>query len=371
MNLFLAVDSFARASCSGLQSREGERRRRGRSLEKRKKERNEKRKEEGKKWTVKQHGSQRLSGASGPAINTNTTTTGVISFSFSSRSRRGIGGGEPLTKRCVFLEAGWSAAVHIGSRLSSARWIKSRSWTTFGIASAQRREQRLYSEHESSWMWPLGPGSSRCTRSTYLLYAYWAWMEDEAFLGNEIISLIKRTPSSRAYGPLEHRAIPQPADSKNRWREKREGEKKKEKRRRDVLQTKKISGEKSSSSLISSGNECKDCWPFCGEHGETGLTHIASPRFPYLSESNTPALRHGDFPRDIDSIALLTVPFSLRFLDQERFLNAICENWTVLYICNRMKFRWEISLRDRSIVEFFYFSFLFLNFVPDNQREDT
>lgn len=152
---------------------------------------------------------------------------------------------------------------------------------------------------------------------------------------------------------------------------KRRGEKKKEKRRRDVLQTKKISGEKSSSSLISSGNECKDCWPFCGEHGETGLTHIASPRFPYLSESNTPALRHGDFPRDIDSIALLTVPFSLRFLDQERFLNAICENWTVLYICNRMKFRWEISLRDRSIVEFFYFSFLFLNFVPDNQREDT
>lgn len=229
MNLFLAVDSFARASCSGLQSREGERRRRGRSLEKRKKERNEKRKEEGKKWTVKQHGSQRLSGASGPAINTNTTTTGVISFSFSSRSRRGIGGGEPLTKRCVFLEAGWSAAVHIGSRLSSARWIKSRSWTTFGIASAQRREQRLYSEHESSWMWPLGPGSSRCTRSTYLLYAYWAWMEDEAFLGNEIISLIKRTPSSRAYGPLEHRAIPQPADSKNRWREKRGGEKKKRK----------------------------------------------------------------------------------------------------------------------------------------------
>lgn len=35
-------------------------------------------------------------------------------------------------------------------------------------------------------------------------------MEDEAFLGNEIISLIERAPSSRApYGPLEHPAIPQ------------------------------------------------------------------------------------------------------------------------------------------------------------------
>lgn len=34
-------------------------------------------------------------------------------------------------------------------------------------------------------------------------------MEDEAFLGNEIISLIERAPSSRApYGPLEHPAIP-------------------------------------------------------------------------------------------------------------------------------------------------------------------
>lgn len=153
--------SLARASCGTR-----ERRREGRrSLEKRKKERKEERKKEKRRNgrsnnTVHKDSAERLV----PAINTNTiaitTTTGVISFSFSSRSRRGIGGGEPLTKRCVFLEAGWSVAVH-AYRLSSARWIKSRSWTTFGIASAQRREQRLYSEHESWWMWPLGPGSSR------------------------------------------------------------------------------------------------------------------------------------------------------------------------------------------------------------------
>lgn len=153
--------SLARASCGTR-----ERRREGRrSLEKRKKERKEERKKEKRRNgrsnnTVHKDSAERLV----PAINTNTiaitTTTGVISFSFSSRSRRGIGGGEPLTKRCVFLEAGWSVAVH-AYRLSSARWIKSRSWTTFGITSAQRREQRLYSEHESWWMWPLGPGSSR------------------------------------------------------------------------------------------------------------------------------------------------------------------------------------------------------------------
>lgn len=112
--------SLARASCGTRERGRGRR-----SLEKRKKERKEERKKEKRRNgrsnnTVHKDSAERLV----PAINTNTiaitTTTGVISFSFSSRSRRGIGGGEPLTKRCVFLEAGWSVAVH-AYRLSSAR----------------------------------------------------------------------------------------------------------------------------------------------------------------------------------------------------------------------------------------------------------
>lgn len=102
------------------------------------------RKEEGKKWTVKQHGSQRLSGASGTHHH-HPPRGGNFIFLFFSRSRRGIGGGEPLTKPCVFLEAG---CTHIGPALECSV-NQSRGWTTFGIANAQRREQRLYSEQES------------------------------------------------------------------------------------------------------------------------------------------------------------------------------------------------------------------------------
>lgn len=62
-------------------------------------------------------------------------------------------------------------------------------------------------------------------------------MEDEAFLGNEIISLIERAPSSRApYGPLEHPAIPQllliAKTGEGKKKKKRRGEKKKKKKRR-------------------------------------------------------------------------------------------------------------------------------------------
>ena len=80
--------SLARASCGTR-----ERRREGRrSLEKRKKERKEERKKEKRRNgrsnnTVHKDSAERLV----PAINTNTiaitTTTGVISFSFSSRNR--------------------------------------------------------------------------------------------------------------------------------------------------------------------------------------------------------------------------------------------------------------------------------------------
>lgn len=194
-------------------------------------------------------------------------------------------------------------------------------------------------------------------------------MEDEAFLGNEIISLIERAPSSRApYGPFEHPAIPQLlliAKTGEGKKKKREGERKKRKRR-GVLQTKKISGEKSSSSLISSGNECKDCWPFCGEHGETGLTHIASPRFPYLSRRATPPSRFSSRYR-LDS-AFNSSFFLSRFLGQEKFLNAICENWNIIALYT---IEWNFDSMLGGSIEFFIFFFFVLNFVPDNQREDT
>lgn len=73
-------------------------------------------------------------------------------------------------------------------------------------------------------------------------------------------------------GPLEHRVVPRPLPliaKRNRgegvgWEARSSNE--------ENL------GWKGLSSLISSEDECKDCWPFCGGYRETGLTRIASRR---------------------------------------------------------------------------------------------
>ena len=164
--------------------------------------------------------------------------------------------------------------------------------TTFGIANKSGIQRKNRAECDSPGPpWILSIRSYTYLRTYTVFRACWAWMGGpRPSWERDNLAYIEQRTLERT-GPLEHRAVPRPLIAKRKREEKARSS------------NEENLGWKGLSSLISSGNECKDCWPFCGGYRETGLTRIASRRrlvFVPLS-CDTRSSTHRDFHWDIDS----------------------------------------------------------------------